>query len=391
MSANGANWARVWLNPNFQLEIGKPWDWSLENAWKLDNVIDSARKNGIQVCLCFNAERDNDSSWSPMAVKHNAWGALLTANKAKFIDFGTLEVAREMYRDKIRYIIARWGYSPNIFSWELWNEIECAKVKNMDVWSKEMTAYIRATDPWKHLIKSSSHHDTPVYWTPDQGDLNDIHGYYGWQGTTGTKNMGTFIPYYASAVRSFGRAFIVAETGIARDVGNATEEANKDTTCFQIHEILWAGIFSGSVGTGMTWWWEEQTDLYDGYRHFKAIANYVKDIPFNKENFVFNDKVKPSNPALIAYELRGKKLRLLWIRQKDLGWFSFAVDKKVFEPVKVATLTLTDVEQGSYTVEFWNTDKGELISSSVVEAKDKKLAITLPDVALELALKVIPK
>jgi hypothetical protein len=391
MGANGANWARIWMLPNFYLENGKPWDWSLENAWKFDYVLESARKNNIHICLCFNAERSDAQGWQMMWVKNNAWGALLSANNAKFNDFGTLEAAREMYRDKIRYIVARWGYSPSIFSWELWNEIECCLVKDMPGWSKEMTAYIRSVDPWHHLIKSSAHHDTPVYWTPEHGDLNDIHGYYGWQGTTHTKNLGTFLTWYSAAVRGAGRAFMVAETGVARDTGNAHAEADNDVTCFQVHESLWGGLFSGAVGTGMVWWWEEQTDLFDGYRRFRAISNFVKGVPFNKENFAFTKNFKASSPALVAYELRGKRMRLHWVRQKDLGWFSLAVEKKTFEPVKGATLSLTEMEPGSYTVEVWNTDKGELVSASVVEAKDKTLTITLPDVQTEIALKVLPK
>jgi hypothetical protein len=54
MGQNGANWARVLMKPNFYLENGEPWARTLKNAWRLDQVLELARRNGISICLCFN-------------------------------------------------------------------------------------------------------------------------------------------------------------------------------------------------------------------------------------------------------------------------------------------------------------------------------------------------
>jgi hypothetical protein len=41
-------------------------------------------------------------------------------------EFFTSKKAQLRYKDKLRYIIARWGYSTHIAAWELFNEIDNA-------------------------------------------------------------------------------------------------------------------------------------------------------------------------------------------------------------------------------------------------------------------------
>ena len=51
-----------------------------------------------------------------------------------------------------------------------------------------------------------------------------------------------------------------------------------DTQGWHIHESLWGGLFSGAVGSGMPWWWDENVDKPNVYWHFQAIANFVRDV-----------------------------------------------------------------------------------------------------------------
>ena len=399
MGQNGATWARVFMKPNFYIDSGEPWAWELEHAWRFDRILDLARQNNIHICLCFNAERSDSGtaykgSMDLFRASNTAWGRLLSSQNLGFAEFFTNPISKEMYRDKIRYIVARWGFSPNIFSWEFWNEIESVESqKGVGAWFREMTAYLRSVDPWHHLIKSSAHHEwSPELWGEEDGDLNDVHPYFGWSGDEGTQNFGSFLPLYSSGVYATGRPFMIAETGIAREVttklGLAGDLADKDVTCFHVHEALWGGLFSGSVGSGMVWWWDEHVDLHDGYFRFKAIANFVDDIKFNHENFARGEKAWVSKDGLLPLELIGTHTRLLWLRNSDLSWYSMAIQKKAFTPVAGASLNLTGMEPGSYRVEFWSSEQGKLLRSEEMTAKAAVLEIALPEVRTELALKV---
>ena len=399
MGQNGANWARVFMKPNFYLEAGEPWTWSLEAAWRLDQVLEFARRNGIHICLCFNPERSDAGTcykgfMDLMRASNTAWGRLLSSQRLGFDQFFTNGLTREMYRDKIRYVVGRWGYSPQIFSWELWNELETIESpEGVGAWFREMTAYLRSVDPWRHLIKSSEADVwAPEYWGKDNGDLNDIHPYFGWSGEEGPKNLGAFIPEYSSGIYATGRPFLVAETGIAREVatkyGLAGDLADKDATCFHLHEALWGGLFSGAAGTGMIWYWDEHTDLHNAYHRFQAVANFVADIEFNRENFTRGEKACVSTDQLRIFELIGNHSRLLWIRHRDLSWYGLAVDKRNLKPVDLATVTLTGVQAGSYRVEFWNPEEGKLLRTGEFVAKMPSLEIPLPEIEKEIAVKV---
>ena len=399
MGQNGANWARVFMKPNFYMESGEPWAWSLESAWRLDQVLELARQNGIHVCLCFNPERSDSGTcykgfMDLMRASNTAWGRLLSAQHLGFDQFFMNQLSREMYRDKIRYVVGRWGFSPNISSWELWNEIETVTSPDgVGPWVREMTAYLRSVDPWCHLTKSSAHHAwSPEYWGEDNGDLNDVHPYFGWAGDEGPKNLGEFLPEFSSGVYATGRPFMVAETGIAREVttkyGLAGDLADKDVTCFHVHEALWGGLFSGSVGTGMVWWWDEHVDLHDAYYRFRAVANFVADIEFNHENFTRGEKACASTDQLRLLELIGRRSRLLWIRHRDLSWYGLAVEKKKLKPIAPASLTLTGVQAGPYRVEYWDPEEGKLLRTAELAATGEFLDIPLPEINSEMALKV---
>jgi len=401
MGQSGATWARVFMKESFFIDAGQPWQWELDKAWRLDQVLNLAKSNGIHICLCFNPERsDSGSCYGGMMdifrAENTAWGRLLHSQNLTYDQFFLNPLAREMYRDKIRYIVARWGYSTNIFSWEFWNEIEAVEPKEGTfAWMREMTAYLRSIDPWHHLIKSSAHHTwSPEFWGHDNGDLNDVHPYFGWAGEEGPKNLGAFIPEFSSGVYSTGRPFIVAETGIAREVltkyGRAGELADKDTTCFHIHEALWGGLFAGGVGSGMVWWWDEHTDLHNGYFRFQAIANFVRDIQFNHENFVRGTTAAASTDELHFFELTGRHSRLLWLRHRDLSWYSLAVEKAVLKPIAPATLTVSAVLPGTYRIEFWSPEQGKLLKTTEIAAKNASLEIPLPEIQTELALKIRP-
>ena len=128
MGENRANWARIFMKPIFYLEPGEPWAWDQEKAAHFDSILDLARKNGISICLCFNPERNDDGaiyegSMDLFRASNTAWGRLLASQHLGFEQFFTNSMCQEMYRDKIRHIVGRWGYSPHIFAWELWNEI----------------------------------------------------------------------------------------------------------------------------------------------------------------------------------------------------------------------------------------------------------------------------
>src|SRR5690606_16728613 len=77
-------------------------------------------------------------------------------------EFFTLKESRDKYKNRLRYIVARWGYATSIGAWEFFNEIDNAAFSEEDSviishdaiadWHREMAAYLKSIDPYDHIV-----------------------------------------------------------------------------------------------------------------------------------------------------------------------------------------------------------------------------------------------
>ena len=142
------------------------------------------------------------------------------------------ETAREYSRRWLHYAVARWGHSPSVLTWELFNEVEWTDAIQKDhdwpavvAWHNEMAAFVRSLDPYHHLVTTSSAIDHPeLYATMD---YYQPHAYPREVFTTlaGTRPLP-------------GKPWFYAESG--RGIG----EVNKDEGMV-VRDGLWAGMLGG--------------------------------------------------------------------------------------------------------------------------------------------------
>ncbi|MBK9989705.1 MAG: cellulase family glycosylhydrolase [Verrucomicrobia bacterium] len=178
----GINWARVWMahwsGQNLDWlpkEMGpSPTDGSLDLrvAALWDKIVAAAEARGVylQLVLQHHGQVSStvNSNW-----KDNPWNI---ANPGGFlaspVDFFTSSEAIRRTKQKYRTIIARWGYSPAIMAWELFNEVHWVdamrgETKNeaaVALWHAEMAAYIRSIDRYQHLVTTSTENiASPIY------------------------------------------------------------------------------------------------------------------------------------------------------------------------------------------------------------------------------------
>ena len=149
--------------------FGLEWDrvnkvrYHLDSAWQLDHVLAKAERRGIFVMLCldyhgiFEIKPDywgGNNFWTRHPYNATNGGPCQVQN-----DFFTNAEARKLYEKRLRYLVARWSAFPSILAWEFFNEIdnEYAYLKHADVvsWHRDMGRRLRAVDPYRHLISSS--------------------------------------------------------------------------------------------------------------------------------------------------------------------------------------------------------------------------------------------
>ena len=71
------------------------------------------------------------------------------------LQFFTSNEAKRVYKNQLLYIIARYGYTKSLFSWELFNEVDYvdgAALGSLVVrnWHDEMAIFLKANDPITH-------------------------------------------------------------------------------------------------------------------------------------------------------------------------------------------------------------------------------------------------
>ena len=310
LGAQGANWGRVWLSPpwtTFDLEPKALGTFDLGNAWRLDNVLDEATKNGLRLQLCvdsYNVLRDR-VSWPEWERSPQRF---LLKRPADF--WADLTAAR-LYRNKLRYLVARWGASTATMGWEFWNEVDgtadyaAAPVRE---WHARMAAYLHKIDPYRHPVTTSF---------GGNGEGAGDAAVFGLKGIDFAQSHRYDDPDVALGV--FRAQERLGATGKPHFVGEAGADASGDRAAddpkgYQVHDPIWASLASGAGGAAMPWWWDSYVGPKHLYPLFGAAARFVKGIAFDRESFV------PQVPV-VAYREPGTRTRRDAVPVTDgVGW-----------------------------------------------------------------------
>jgi hypothetical protein len=289
----GCNYFRLWLSPSwvtFALErTGEPRDRygigkiDLVNAWRLDYVLNLARKLGMYAMLCFDSfnvlrkrQHGGFSYWED--TPHNAaQGGPLREP----IEFWTHPEMLRAYRNKLRYIVARYGWCTHVFSWQFWNEVDIVSPDAYDLdvitrWHREMGEYLRRIDPWKHLLTTSfadSNGREVIDRLPIM-DYTTTHNY-------GSRDVSTSLTAFHRKKETYGKPHFVAEFG----AGAMGEDPRVDPTGIALHSGIWSTLMDGAAGTAMLWWWDNHIHPNNLYSHFAALSRFIQGVNFPEERF----------------------------------------------------------------------------------------------------------
>jgi len=176
LGAAGGNWARLLLAFN---EKGQEWTpaptpragigtyaglgrYALDNAWRLDEGVRMAKRNGVRLMCCMGTygEFTEGGYFGEGAWVSNPYNARNGGPCAKPADFWTDAEARRLYKQRLRYLVARYGHSPAVFAWEFW--IDGPPTPAQEHWVAEMAAYLKEIDPNKRLVSTT--YGSPAVW-----------------------------------------------------------------------------------------------------------------------------------------------------------------------------------------------------------------------------------
>ncbi|MGC8643607.1 MAG: hypothetical protein ACP5XB_27430 [Isosphaeraceae bacterium] len=289
----GGNWARLWLAFN---EKGLEWmpqptpkpgvgtylglgRYSPGNAWRLDQVVRLARENGVYLMFCLGTygEFTQGGYFNEGAWESNPYNMRNSGPCASPSDFWTNAEARRLYKNRLRYLVARWGYSPNVFAWEFWNEVP--ETPKTAAWVAEMAGYLKSIDPNRHLVSTT--YGNAATWKIADVDFTMTH-MYGQAGNTA--DFTSRIEHDARQALPFNKPYLLAEFGIDWQTGD--QRWDRPRSGLNMHNGAWAAMMSGAAGTAMLWYWDGYVHPHNLYHVLTPVRKFADAVDWARTPFL---------------------------------------------------------------------------------------------------------
>lgn len=363
LSSVGGNYARIWMaNWSFSLHKDSYSDFGTRQsvAIRLDHVLDAASQNGIYVMLTLL----NHGQFS--AVTNPEWGANVynAANGGMCeypIQFFYDTEARKAYKNELLYILSRWGYSENIFAWELFNEVDWVDGYTTGVvtrWHKEMAEFLKANDPYGHLVTTSYKYTfgTDAY-VLAAIDFCAVHSY----GYGNVDFYDKLLGEQKTIAARYDKPVIFGEIGVDWQSGNNSYQL--DYEAVTIRQGAWGGLLGGGAGSANQWWWDswiQAKDLWGCYAGASAFASRL-DLAGKTFTRLQDDSRTATSDAdvkVMGYLLDDAVYGYVY----DARWSHWNPS-----PSAITGLTLSlPAPDGIHTLSVYDTRTGELLSETAV-------------------------
>jgi len=333
----------------------------------LDKLVEEAEKLGVRLQLCV-LTRD------------------LYMERLSRPDSPEYQQAMTDARNVLRYAVARWGASEAVAAWEYWNEMDPGKPTAR--FFTEVGEYLRQTDPYRRPRTTSSWADAPADWKHEAIDLANMHWYMRPAEDERFRDAVLGVLEKAAELRKEvpAKPAFMAEFGLADNNWRPSEHAAGDVDFCHLKHAIWTSALSGLSGTAMAWWWED-IHARQGYRVYKPLSGFVRNIPWTSGRLTTARAVATPD-CLQAVGLQTDEAAFVWLYDRRFSWHARIVQGKPPQEVAGASVTVSGLRAGRYRPVFHDTDTGTETAGSVVPAEDGRVRVSVPafrgDVALRL-------
>jgi hypothetical protein len=284
LSNNGANFIRTWM---IYWNLPVDWQWVQNSSRytlsksrfnesgiaRMDQLVSIAEKNKIYIMLTLESHVGfMGSGWDNSIYNKENGGFASTPE-----EFFTSLEAKAQYKNKLRFMVARWGYSPSIGMWEFFNEIDNVMYQSKDAripdalvtqWHTEMSDYLASIDPYDHLITTSiSHRDVAGLNDIKTIDINQKHIY---------KAVDVIPAVINDYTQKHQKPYIIGEAGYEWDWSKNFEDFSAGMISDYKRE-LWYGLFTPTPVLPLSWWWEyfDEKGLTSYFQRLNEINNLM--------------------------------------------------------------------------------------------------------------------
>jgi hypothetical protein len=278
-SREGLNWMRIWMAHWGGLNLewlpadlsGPPQRGALDArvALEWDKIVAAAETKNVYLQIVLQHHGQYSTTVNPNWKEH-PWNA---ANRGGFLttpgEFFTADLALGLTGLKYRYIVARWGYSPAVLAWELFNEVHWTdpihqgkNERTVADWHDAMADYLRGTDPYRHLVTTSTENlRSPIY---AKMDFYQPHLY--------AHNMLAGARQFAVAPENFERPIFYGEVGDDHMDLTAEQKASG----IAIVPPVWASLMGQGFYAAQPWLGDRLLQRGGRLEELGAVARFLK-------------------------------------------------------------------------------------------------------------------
>lgn len=312
LSESGGNYARLYIDdPWF---IGLEWESPVGDyraaqraAARLDIILDTAAEYGIalqlvvlwhQALSIYNgppvlvpdtfARPDMNADW-----ENNPYNVIYGGPIGAPSLFFTSAQSIELFRRRLRYMVARWGYSPNIFAWEVIDELDHTTSYDPTIagaWLQATASYIKQIDQQGHLITAGSQtFDTAIAGNP----LLDFTTSQFYQRLP-IESVGDQVTGTVDVIRQNLQISPSPTLLTSYSLNPWFEPTSNDPTGVHFQDTLWAALLAGSGGGAVSDWPDTYVIPQGLQRYYAPIAAFASGINWPNLNLL------PAEAALVT-------------------------------------------------------------------------------------------
>lgn len=388
LAENGGNLVRILMGTgsyNFEHEQLGSYQMRQNRSWEFDKVMDLCSDINLYVDMNIEVTANIDEWSRPTFDDNEAYQHWIypwqnspyneDARQHSFNDGGPLKngligvdsreeffdnnTAKKYYKNKLRYIMSRWGYSPNIAFYEIINELD--HILKLEVpsdssmflrkalgWIDDMADYMRDLDN-NHLI-TSNNGSLSILDIYQSGKLDFVtYHHYGKNKHTfyerSRKSNNEYKNVGNSVVNVKDMPFFYNESGIRSRKQDSL--FNQLLTNIHRRKLAWASAVSGSFSSTLHYVWKLDIETGDYYnRNLNALSEFYKEIHINGNSTInilnslvfglgqtdyadFTGEVFPTNEDRVEFHglqfsnALGKKQVIGWVNHVN-SYFKFS-------------------------------------------------------------------
>jgi hypothetical protein len=375
LSAGGANLVRYWQAPfdGQALESGNGFRfykglgvYSQEAAAEQDSILALCESLGLYLQLVifqhgmFSETVDSNWSFNPYNAAN---GGMLTSSEQYFYN----ESAKAYTKKLLRYIVARWGYSTHLFSWELFNEVQFTGnhpsqtaqwSTAVNAWHDEMGQYIKSLDAYDHIVSTSADDARLAPLLAKEGIDNVQYHLY-------SNALLTDLVQKDKSFRSTLTSVINGEYGT---------NVNADVSFDNQRHGIWTGIMTQVPH--LMWRWENYSNT-TWTNLFSVPASYLEEEDF-VDSLSVDDWVFTATRGSSTYPAVGFK--------GAETYYGYVYDPSNQNNISDVSCTSSVMQPGTYDIRYYNVITGAITEAEItVDALERKW--TLPTFSKAIAFK----